>query len=33
MIDLSVDDRGVATLALARPEKHNALSQALIALR
>ncbi len=30
MIDLSVDDRGVATLALARPEKHNALSQALI---
>ncbi len=30
MIDLSVDDRGVATLALARPDKHNALSQALI---
>jgi methylglutaconyl-CoA hydratase len=30
MIDLSVDGRGVATLALARPEKHNALSQALI---
>ncbi len=30
MIDLSVDDNGVATLALARPEKHNALSQALI---
>ncbi len=30
MIDLTVDDRGVATLALARPEKHNALSQALI---
>ncbi len=30
MIDLSVDARGVATLALARPEKHNALSQALI---
>jgi len=30
MIDLSVDTRGVATLALARPEKHNALSQALI---
>ncbi|MEJ8560989.1 crotonase/enoyl-CoA hydratase family protein [Yoonia sp. GPGPB17] len=30
MIDLSVDDHGVATLALARPEKHNALSQALI---
>lgn len=30
MIDLSVDVRGVATLALARPEKHNALSQALI---
>ena len=30
MIDLNVDDRGVATLALARPEKHNALSQALI---
>ncbi len=30
MIDLTVDPRGVATLALARPEKHNALSQALI---
>ncbi|MDX8352349.1 crotonase/enoyl-CoA hydratase family protein [Cognatiyoonia sp. IB215182] len=30
MIDLTVDDRGVATLALARPDKHNALSQALI---
>ena len=30
MIDLNVDTRGVATLALARPEKHNALSQALI---
>ncbi|MDP5084036.1 MAG: crotonase/enoyl-CoA hydratase family protein [Yoonia sp.] len=30
MIDLQVDARGVATLALARPEKHNALSQALI---
>lgn len=30
MIDLSVDENGVATLALARPEKHNALSQALI---
>lgn len=30
MIELSVDDRGVATLELARPEKHNALSQALI---
>lgn len=30
MIDLSVDGDGVATLALARPEKHNALSQALI---
>ena len=30
MIDLEVDGRGVATLALARPEKHNALSQALI---
>ncbi len=30
MIELTVDDRGVATLALARPEKHNALSQALI---
>lgn len=30
MIDLTVDARGVATLALARPEKHNALSQALI---
>lgn len=30
MIDLSMDGRGVATLALARPEKHNALSQALI---
>lgn len=30
MIELQVDDRGVATLWLARPEKHNALSQALI---
>jgi len=30
MIDLAVDDRGVATLTLARPDKHNALSQALI---
>ena len=30
MIDLEVDDRGVATLAMARPEKHNALSQELI---
>lgn len=30
MIDLTVDARGVATLALARPDKHNALSQALI---
>lgn len=30
MIDLTVDARGVATLGLARPEKHNALSQALI---
>ena len=30
MIELSVDGRGVATLTLARPEKHNALSQALI---
>lgn len=30
MIDLDVDGRGVATLTLARPEKHNALSQALI---
>ncbi len=30
MINLSVDSRGVATLALARPDKHNALSQALI---
>ena len=30
MIDLEVDGRGVATLALGRPEKHNALSQALI---
>lgn len=30
MIDLSVDGRGVATLALARSEKHNALSQDLI---
>ncbi|HEV8034076.1 enoyl-CoA hydratase-related protein, partial [Yoonia sp.] len=30
MIELDVDARGVATLALARPEKHNALSQALI---
>ena len=30
MIDLAVDGRGVAQLTLARPEKHNALSQALI---
>ena len=30
MIDLQVDDRGVARLALDRAEKHNALSQALI---
>ena len=30
MIDLAVDGRGVARLTLARPEKHNALSQALI---
>jgi len=30
MIDLDVDGRGVAVLALARPEKHNALSQGLI---
>jgi methylglutaconyl-CoA hydratase len=30
MIDMQVDRRGVATLTLMRPEKHNALSQALI---
>ena len=30
MIDMTVDARGVATLALARADKHNALSQALI---
>ena len=30
MIDLQVDDRGVARLALDRAEKHNALSQTLI---
>jgi methylglutaconyl-CoA hydratase len=30
MIELTVDGRGVATLALARAEKHNALSEALI---
>ncbi len=30
LVDLDVDARGVATLSLARPEKHNALSQALI---
>lgn len=29
-IELTVDDRGVATLMLARPEKHNALSQLMI---
>lgn len=31
MIELDIDARGVATLTLARPEKHNAISQALIA--
>jgi methylglutaconyl-CoA hydratase len=30
MIDLVVDGRGVATLTLARADKHNALSQAMI---
>jgi methylglutaconyl-CoA hydratase len=30
MIDLEVDERGVATLTLARADKHNALSQAMI---
>ena len=30
MIDLTVDERGVAILTLQRAEKHNALSQALI---
>lgn len=30
-LDLSVDGRGVATLTLMRPDKHNALSAALIA--
>lgn len=30
MIDLVVDARGVATLTLARADKHNALSQAMI---
>ena len=30
MIELNIDKRGVATLTLNRPEKHNALSQALI---
>ena len=30
MIDLTIDARGVATLALDRAEKHNALSQELI---
>lgn len=30
MIDLTVDGRGVATLTMDRPDKHNALSQALI---
>ncbi|MFQ1700534.1 crotonase/enoyl-CoA hydratase family protein [Loktanella agnita] len=29
-IELTVDDRGVATLMLVRPEKHNALSQLMI---
>jgi len=30
MIDLKIDGRGVATLTLQRPEKHNALSRAVI---
>ncbi len=30
MIDLTVDGRGVATLTMDRPDRHNALSQALI---
>lgn len=30
MIELTVDGRGVATLTMERPDKHNALSQALI---
>ncbi|MEJ6401622.1 crotonase/enoyl-CoA hydratase family protein [Yoonia sp. 2307UL14-13] len=30
LVDLEVDARGVATLWLARPDKHNALSQAVI---
>jgi len=30
-IDIQTDDRGVATLTLARPEKHNALSAQMIA--
>ncbi|MGJ8622273.1 MAG: crotonase/enoyl-CoA hydratase family protein [Yoonia sp.] len=30
MINLTVDGRGVATVTLDRPEKHNALSQAMI---
>ncbi|WP_373635557.1 crotonase/enoyl-CoA hydratase family protein [Yoonia sp. SS1-5] len=30
MIDLQTDARGVATLTLARPDKHNALSQDMI---
>ncbi|MDE0589250.1 crotonase/enoyl-CoA hydratase family protein [Halocynthiibacter sp. C4] len=29
-LEISMDDRGVANLALARPEKHNALSEQLI---
>ena len=30
-LDLVVDQRGVATLTLDRPEKHNAMSGAMIA--
>lgn len=29
-LDVAIDERGIATLALARPDKHNAMSSAMI---